>query len=199
MSCAAIVLAAGNSTRMGKQKIVLPFNGVTVIQHIVTHLQESGIEDIMVVVGRDASQIRNVLRDTTATIIDNPEYEQGMLTSVRVGIRSLSNDAESCLICLGDQPAIQPEIVKAIIKKGEVIESRIIVPRYRNRRGHPLYIPRSYWSKILTSYDETGLRGLLIEFKESVIEICVEESWILDDMDYPEDYQRELKRLNTEK
>lgn len=197
MNCAAIVLAAGNSTRMGQQKVLLPFNGVTVIEHIVARLTASGISKIVVVVGRDGLRIRAALKKVPVTIVDNPDYERGMLSSVRAGLAAVTDRFSASLICLGDQPAIQTFVIDAVMKEGSLDESRIIVPVYRDRRGHPLYIPSVYWPNVMSSYDDTGLRGLLQEFSEAVHGLSVDESSILADMDYPEDYQHELERLKN--
>lgn len=196
MTCAAVVLAAGNSTRMGQQKILLPFNGTTVIEHIVARITASGISEIIVVVGRDAAKIRQALQNAPVIIVDNPDYEQGMLTSVRAGLSASTDQSNAALICLGDQPAIQTSVIEAVMNQGTLEDTNIVVPVYRDRRGHPLYIPKQYWPNVLNAYDDTGLRGLLQEFSHAVQHLPVDESWILDDMDYPEDYQRELDRLN---
>ena len=195
MKSAAVVLAAGNSTRMGQQKLLLPFNGVTVIEHIIQTLKKSDVTDIIVVVGRDAELIRGALEGCAVTIVDNPDYEEGMLTSVRAGIGALDENIQGCLVCLGDQPALQDSVIEHVLTAGKQNETTIIVPEYKGKRGHPLFIPRDYWQHVLTSYDDVGLRGLLHEFNDDVHGLRVEESWILDDMDYPEDYQRELNRL----
>ena len=116
MDCAAVVLAAGNSTRMGQQKVLLPFNGVTVIEHIVARLTASDVSNIVVVVGRDAAQIRTALKNAPATVVDNPDYDQGMLTSVRVGLAAVPDPFAARHICLGDQPTIQPSAINAVLK-----------------------------------------------------------------------------------
>ncbi|MFP6598038.1 MAG: nucleotidyltransferase family protein [Candidatus Hydrogenedentota bacterium] len=197
MKCAAVVLAAGNSTRMGEQKVLLSFNGVTVIEHIVARLAASTVSETIVVVGRDAESIRSALINAPVTIVDNPDYEQGMLSSVRSGLAAVKDRFDASLICLGDQPAIQTSAINAVVRAGSLDGSRIIVPVYRDRRGHPLYIPSTYWPKVTESYDGTGLRGLLDEFSDDVQHLSLDESWILDDMDYPVDYQRELERLEN--
>jgi molybdenum cofactor cytidylyltransferase len=198
MSVGAIVLAAGNSTRMGEQKVLLSFNGVTVIEHIVNKLANAALSEIIVVAGKDAKGIRSALHEANAVVVENPDVERGMLSSVRIGIESLGGDVGGCLICLGDQPALQSSVIEAVVAAGAKSQSNIVVPEYRDRRGHPIYISHKYFANIMTSYDETGLRGLLQEFSDMVHGLSVEESWILDDMDYPEDYQRELERLRRE-
>ncbi len=198
MTCAAIVLAAGDSTRMGQQKITLPFNGVTVIEHIVQTLERCGLGKVVVVVGRDAAEIRAALRGCSVNVVDNPDYQQGMLTSVRAGLRALGDEMDAALVCLGDQPSIQPSVVRAVIECGASSPSDIVVPGYEGKRGHPLLIPSEYWKSIVSSYDDVGLRGLLQEYSSKITDLPGEESWVLDDMDYPEDYQRELKRLEND-
>ena len=195
MTVPAVVLAAGNATRMGDQKVLLPFHGMTVIEHIVRQIIKAGITEVHVVVGRDANAIRTALVHTSASVTENPIYEQGMLTSVRAGICSLGPDASGCILCLGDQPSIQSSVINAVSAKALDPDPPIVVPVYCDRRGHPIYIPSRFFDAICTSYDDVGLRGLMQEHADSVCLEPVDASWILDDTDYPEDYQRELKRL----
>lgn len=191
----AIVLAAGASTRMGSQKVVLPYNGKTVIRHIVDELAAVGLNEIVVVVGNRAQNVRDALTDSSAIITENSHFEEGMLSSVRVGIRAASTQNDHALICLGDQPALRSGLVQVLIEEAARSPKTIIVPRYNELRGHPMVVPRCFWNEVLDRYDEVGLRGLLREHSASVQEFSVEEEWVLDDMDRPEDYARELKRL----
>lgn len=195
MANSALVLAAGESSRMGRHKILLPYNGMTVIEHIVEQLTEAGVSEVIVVVGKDAKSVRDALAETSAVIAENVNYQEGMLSSVRVGIASLSEDSERAAVCLGDQPAIRDALVGALFEQAAAQPGKIIVPVYEGRRGHPLLIPRRYWSSVLERYDDVGLRGLLEEQGASVLEWLVDDAWVLDDMDYPEDYSRELRRL----
>ena len=192
----AIVTAAGQSRRMGVQKHLLPFGTTTVIGHIVDQLFQGGIGDICVVVGHQANRIVEALSGRPARIVHNPDYRQTeMLASVRCGLRALPQTCEAILVALGDQPAINAELVRAMTESFSTVGLGIVVPVHGGKRGHPLLFARRYCSEILSGYDEVGLRGLLAAHPKDVFELCVPTSLVLSDMDFPEDYRRELDRL----
>ena len=111
----AIVLAAGCSSRMGTQKLLLPFGNSTVISHIVNQVLNSKVQNTYVIVGHNAEQITNELSGKPVTIIHNPEYKTGMLSSVRTGIREIPKEYDAVLIALGDQPAITTNLIDEMI------------------------------------------------------------------------------------
>lgn len=195
----AIVLAAGLSSRMGTQKLLLPFGKKTVISHIVDRLLSSKADKIYVVVGHQAEQIEKELSDKQVSIVSNPDYETGMLSSVRAGLRALPSDCTAILVILGDQPSIMPQIVDELIESYSLTGKKIIIPVYNGKRGHPILFSASYKNEILTCYDEVGLRGILKSHESDILEIDVSDSSIVIDMDYPVDYKRILEKYENEK
>ena len=193
MSISAIVLAAGKSSRMGRQKLLLPYGGVTVVRHIVRVLRDALIPDIVIVTGYDEQGVRAALDGEDVRWTHNPAYESGMLGSIQVGVRA-AEEASGYLICLGDQPAITPALVKAMAERHAEKPSHIRVPTFDGRRGHPIMVPRRFREDVMSDrYADCGLRGLLTDFQTEVHELAVDEPWVLRDMDYPEDYERELQ------
>jgi len=188
----AIVLAAGLSNRMGVQKLLLPFGGKTVIGHIVDQLLTSTIGEVYVVVGHQAECISAELSGRAVTIVNNPNYESGMLSSVRRGIQSLSKECRAVMVVLGDQPSITTELINKMLKSFAATEKSILVPLYEGKRGHPVLFSRQYCDEIMTHYNDVGLRGLLHSHPEEVLELTVSTASVLCDMDYPEDYRREI-------
>lgn len=208
----AIVLAAGESRRMGSHKILLPFRNSTVIEHIVRTLDRHGIEEIIVVTGHRSQHVTAALRNTIAKTIVNEDYLSGMLSSVRCGLRAASSSAEAFLIVLGDQPSLRPMVVERLIAEftadhntgdqamtgssgntsGET-PGRILVPTFEGHRGHPLLFGSQFRMDVLGRFDESGLRGLLTAFPECIREVTVSQEGILRDMDYPAEYERELR------
>lgn len=191
----SIVLAAGMSRRMGVQKLLLPFGGHTVISRIVDELAGSAIDEICVVVGHDASKVTSELSGRDVSIAANPDYEDGMLSSVRCGIRALSERCESVLVALGDQPSITSQLVDEMAGAFAECDKGILVPAYEGKRGHPLLFARSYCDEVLKCFDNVGLRGLLQAHPDDVFELNVSSTAVLSDMDYPQDYRRELELL----
>ena len=210
----AIVLAAGLSRRMGVQKLLLPFGGKTVIAHIVDQLLGSRIDKVYVVTGHQAERISGELSGLRVSIVNNPDYESGMLSSVRRGLRALPEQCKGVLVALGDQPSITSKLVDRMIESFVAAEKqmyrghparesragrprhvRIIVPCFDGKRGHPILFSEVYRQEILTCYDDVGLRGLLHAHSGEVYELAVSTSSVLSDMDIPQDYRRELAAM----
>jgi len=193
----AIVLAAGLSSRMGFQKLLLPFAGKTVIEHIVDQLLASAIDKIYVVVGHQANRLTEQISDSSVSIVTNPNYESGMLSSVRCGLESLPPDCNAALVALGDQPAVTSELVDKMLHSFTKSKKGVLVPLYHGKRGHPVLVSTHYREEIMTSYDDVGLRGLLHTHPDDVFELNVSTSTVLQDMDYPEDYKRAVDTFET--
>ena len=199
MTC-ALVLAAGESRRMGCQKLLLPLGqtpgglsrgSTTVIAHIVDQLLHSAVDDVVVVVGHLGDRVAAELSGRPVTVVDNPEYARGMLSSVRCGLRFLPRPCQAILVALGDQPAITSKLVDDLLLAFANSGKGILVPVHDGKRGHPVLFSATYREEILTHYDDEGLRGLLRAHPGDVHEIAVGTPSILTDMDYPEEYQRE--------
>ena len=196
MTC-AIVLAAGESRRMGSQKMLLPYGSTTVIAHIADQLLESAVHEIIVIVGHEGDRVAAELSGRAVSVVSNPDYTTGMLSSVRCGLRALPAACRTVLVALGDQPGITSALVNALVSAYEKSEKAILVPLYQGRRGHPLLFAKSYRDEIQTHYDDVGLRGLLRAYPDEVLEEKVDTAAVLSDMDYPEDYRRELAALEA--
>ena len=192
----AIVLAAGRSSRMGVQKLLLPFAGKTVISHIVDQLLASTVDRIFVVAGHQPERISTELSGRPISIVHNADYDCGMLSSVRCGLHSLPKRCKAVLVAIGDQPSISTELVNLMIRSFDAGQKKILVPCYEGKRGHPVLFSSLYREEVLTRYDDVGLRGLLHAHPDEVFELTVSTPSVLSDMDYPEDYRRELTALN---
>jgi len=193
----AIVLAAGCSSRMGTQKLLLPFGKSTVISHIVNQILQSKVQRTYVVTGHQGERITKELSDKQVNIINNPEYKTGMLSSVRAGIRDIPHEYDAILITLGDHPSITTNLIDEMIQEFSQTNKKIIVPKYNDKRGHPILFSSIFKDEILSNFDDVGLRGLLRVHENQVFEMKVSDSSVVSDMDYPEDYQREIERLEN--
>jgi len=188
----AVVLAAGLSHRMGVQKLLLPFSGKTVIAHIVDTLLASTIDEVHIVVGHQAERIISELSGRAVSVVNNPDYNSGMLSSVRCGLRSLPEDCRAVMVVLGDQPSITAGLVDQMLQYFTTTGENILVPIYKGKRGHPIVFSSHYRDEILTQYGDVGLRGLLHSHPNDIYELTVSDASVLCDMDYPEDYRREI-------
>jgi len=194
----AIVLAAGLSRRMGVQKLLLPFGGKTVIAHIVDQLLASTVDKVYVVTGHQAERIGRELSGRPVSIVNNPDYESGMLSSVRCGLRALPAECRAVLVALGDQPSITSKLVDRMLQSFAAAGKGILVPCYDGKRGHPILFSELYRQEILTHYDDVGLRGLLHAHLDEVFELTVSTSAVLSDMNVPQDYRRELASMEED-
>ena len=195
MVIGAIVLAAGESRRMGRHKMLLPYEGVTVVEHVVNRLCESGVEAVLVVAGHRAELVIEALRGTSARTVTNPDFKEGMLSSVRCGLRAAPESWDAVLIALGDQPTIRKETVDSVIAAYSGGSASIVVPTCDGKRGHPLLFSMVHRDEVLEGFDDTGLRGLLQAHGEDVLEVAVDSVTVLEDLDYPEDYRAALDKL----
>jgi len=193
----AIALAAGRSRRMGVQKLLLDYGGKTVISHIVEQLLDSVIDRVYVVVGHDRHRVAEESRGVS--VVFNEDYRTGMLSSVRCGLRAIPETCRAVLVALGDQPAITSKLVDEMVRAYDATEKGIVVPTYAGRRGHPLIISTRYRDRILTGYDDVGLRGLLREHPGDVLELAVLTHHVCLDMDEPSDYSRAVDALRKDK
>ena len=181
----AIVLAAGKSERMGTQKVLLPLAGVTILEHIVGRIAGSVVDRTFVVVGHEGARVVKALEGCPVSVVMNPAYQAGMLSSVRCGLRALPAECEAVLIALGDQPRLSTGVIDTLVRAFSGCSKGIAVPIHRGRRGHPLIFASSYRPEIIERYDDEGLRGLLVAHPGDILEVEVSVPYILEDMDVP--------------
>ncbi len=189
-----IILAAGLSTRMGTQKMLLPFGGATVVAHVAGQLLASALAEVVVIVGHEGERVAEALAERAVRVVVNELYADGMLSSVRCGLRALG-PCEAVLVALGDQPSITTALVDELITAYPRCGRGILVPLHAGRRGHPVLFTGRYRDEVLTRFDDVGLRALMQAQPDDVAEWPVADEAVLSDMDYPEDYRRELARL----
>ena len=185
----AIILAAGESKRMGQPKMLLPWGKTTVLGQIISVLRSAGLEDIVTVTGGFREQVEAVAGQHRSRAVFNAEYASNeMLSSIQCGLRSLKLEAEAALICLGDQPQFQEGSVKRVCETFLRSQSKLIVPSYRMRRGHPWLVARPLWEEILNMRSPESPRDFLNKHEKEIEYVDVDHSSILEDLDTPEDY-----------
>jgi molybdenum cofactor cytidylyltransferase len=191
----ALILAAGESKRMGSPKMLLPFMGKTIIECVVENVLESKVTGIIVVLGAEKDLICAKTGLYPVKTIYNENYERGMLSSVQCGMNELPDGYDAVIIFPGDMPTISPEVTNKIIGSYRKTRKRIIVPVYKTRRGHPVLIDSSLHSEIGMLDDDKGLRQLAQRFPDEVYEVAVENSSILTDIDTQEEYLKEINQI----
>ena len=190
----AIILAAGASTRMNRQKLLLPFNGKTIIETVVENVARSVSSNILVVLGSHREQIRKQIVNYNVKFCVNENYLDGMLSSVICGFRTLPEEAKAALIFLADQPQIPSPVTDLVIETWQKSGKGIVIPTFNGRRGHPVLIETRYKTEIEKLDPEKGLRVLAEKFKNDVYEVECNLPEILRDIDTPEDYENEINK-----
>lgn len=186
----AVILAAGESRRMGSFKPLLPFKDSTMIEAVVETVAAAGIPRTLVVLGREADRVRDTLRGRDLEFAENPDYKLSMLSSVQCGFRTLPFSASAALVLLADQPKLPVSTIRSVMRAGLASAKGLAVPVFRGRRGHPLFVRTTYKEEILGLDPGVGLRQLLERHRADVLEVEVDDPAFLDDIDTPEDYRR---------
>jgi molybdenum cofactor cytidylyltransferase len=189
---AAIVLAAGLSSRMKQFKPLLPLGKATVIDHVIATFKSVNA-DIFLVTGYRSDDLVAAIKENYITIVFNPNYEQEMFTSVQAGVRQLRPEHRSFFILPVDIPLVKTATIQSLIKVARENPDKIIYPTYNGKRGHPPLLPASLIPAILEWKKKGGLKAVLNTCEKLTLEVGVDDNFILEDIDTPEDYQRLLK------
>lgn len=189
-----VVLAAGLSSRMGKLKQLLPIAGKPVVCKVAETMR-SRFRRVVVVLGHRAEEVATVLRDSKVECVVNTGYRDGMLSSVQCALHHMGPEVDFA-ISLGDQPSLRPETIDAVLDAWEQTDKRIVLPTYGGKRGHPVVLERYYTPEILALEMGVGLNAITRSFPADTLEVALNASEILEDMDTPEEYEREVKRAH---
>jgi len=192
---AAILLAAGQSKRMGQPKMLLPWGKGTVIEQVIRVFAEAGMEDILVITGGAHERVQDIILKSCGEYpvrtAYNKDYESGeMLSSIQCGLRDLTEESiGAALIALGDQPQVEESSVRRVCEAFLQTQSPLVVPSYRMRRGHPWLVARSLWNEILSLGPAQTPRNFLNVHAEDIHYVELDTPTILADLDTPEDYR----------
>jgi molybdenum cofactor cytidylyltransferase len=187
----AIILAAGESKRMGEPKMLMPWGKSTVLQTVISTFQASGIKDILVVTGGAHQQVESLIGKTVETVY-NENYQSGeMLSSIQLGLSVKMREASAALICLGDQPQVEERSVRSVCNAFLASKSQIVVPSYQMHRGHPWLVARPLWDELIAVKPPKTPRDFLKKHSHKIHYVIVDSPNILADLDTPEDYAKQ--------
>jgi molybdenum cofactor cytidylyltransferase len=184
----AVLLAAGQSQRMGAFKPLLPFGETTVIRNSIQNLRQAGIEDIVVVLGHRAQELQQSVGDLRLRFATNRDSTSEMSASIACGLRELLPETRAALIALTDQPAVAPDVIRAIVSEWMSGE-RLVIPEFQGRGGHPVLVDLSFREELLNLDSSGGLRSFLQAHREQVRRLPVNSPFIARDMDTWDDYR----------
>ncbi len=191
---AAIILAAGESSRFGTPKVLHNFKGKPFLSRIVDSLRSSGIEEILLVLGyRAESFIPQLPAVKISQVVINHDYRQGQFSSLQAGLRDMDKESAGAILCLIDQPHLMPLTYCSVIQQAVENPGHIIIPSRNARGGHPIFLPEWLFAEILSAIPRTTLRDLLKKYPKKTLRLEVGDDGLTEDIDTPED----LKRLES--
>jgi molybdenum cofactor cytidylyltransferase len=195
----AVVLSAGESSRMGSPKALLPISGVPFIEEIVRALKGTKIDRIIVVLGHHAEEIQKMIAHLPVTFVVNRDYAKGQLSSLIVAIRSLAAEkttekVDGVLVHLVDHPFISPALVDHMIDRFYETKKLIVIPRYGGRRGHPVIFSSRLFPELLSAPLEKGAKVVVHAHRDETLEIETDFAGVTIDIDTPEEYRQYLGR-----
>jgi len=189
----AILLAAGESKRMGTDKLSLPWGRKTVLEHCLRVLLSSEVGEVWVVLNRQTWELGQRLRMPRVKLVRNPRSQEGMSTSIRKGIQAMGQKSRAVLIALGDHPLLKVNTVNALIRAYVEKKGTIIVPVFRGKRGHPVLFDRRYVKELLKLKKDVGARALLERHRKEVYEVNSKSEGVVVDIDTWEEYRRRAR------
>ena len=192
----AIILAAGESRRMGSPKMLLPFNGSTMLESVITNVSGSEVDNIIVVLGAEKEVLVQLLGKLQIGYCYNDNYKEGMLSSVQCGFRNLPHETDAVLVFQGDQPLITAKAINPLIEAYFFSGKGIVIPVYGSKRGHPVLIDLKYRKEIEKLTPDEGLHMLSGRFPDDVLEVETNESGILRDFDTYEEYKKGINQIH---
>lgn len=187
---AAVVLAAGRSSRMGRHKLLLPLGDQPVIAHVVAAACASGAEPVLIVLGHEAEEVRAALPPSRAHMVENPAYTEGMASSLRAGIAAVPAECAGALMVLGDQPLITAALLDRLIEAAHHDPDAIVAATYAGQRGSPVYFPRVDFAALEAVEGDEGGRTVLAQHPDRVRLVACADVGAPLDVDTPADYER---------
>ena len=193
----AVVLSAGESSRMGRPKALLPIDGQTFIERIVAALKQTTVGKIIVILGHNFRELEAKISHLPVKILINTDYKQGQLSSLQLAVRDLQADADcdGMLVHLVDHPYLAPALVQEMIRRFYETKKRIIVPRYHGKRGHPVIFSNALFGELLSAPMAEGAKAVVNAHRAETLEIDTQEEGIAVDIDTPELYQQHVRRV----
>jgi len=186
----ALILAAGESKRMRRQKLLLPLGRATVLERTIDNFIASMVDEVIVVLGSDSEAVRHCIGNRAVKVVENPLYQQGMSTSIVAGMGQVGSGAGAVVLALADQPFVDTETINLLLQEFWSHGKGIAVPYYQEKRGNPVIIDIKYKDELLGLEGDVGGREVVTRHKDDVLEVAVDCEGVCLDIDTAEDYRR---------
>jgi molybdenum cofactor cytidylyltransferase len=190
---AAVILAAGESRRMGEPKATVPYQGLTFVEHLLAATRHPRVGLTRVVLGAHAEEIRGRLKVDPAAIVVNPDWPKGQLSSLQAAIRSLpSQITEGLLLCPVDHPLVSLHLIEILIEAFDASGKSVVLPIFQGRRGHPMIFRSDLYEELLAASPEVGARQIVWAHADDLQEVPTEEEGVILNLNDPETMRRAL-------
>jgi molybdenum cofactor cytidylyltransferase len=193
LEVAAIVLAAGGSSRMGSTKQLLPVDGRPMVRLVTETVCASRLTQVIVVVGADAEAVQAALAGLPVDLILNPAWTEGMSTSVRAGLRALKPKIQGALMILADQPGVAPSLIGSLVDRYRATRAAIVAPFYEGQRGNPVLFDRALFPELLAVEGDEGGRAVINRHWGQMECVSVDQPSVNLDVDTPQDYANAIR------
>ncbi len=191
----AIVLAAGCSTRMGAQKLLLPLGARPLVRWSVEAALASQATETIVVVGHESDDVARALDRSSVRLVANPDFAVGMSSSLQAGIRAVRRGSDAVLVLLADQPFVTAALLDALIARFEETGEQVIRPSYEGRAAHPVLMSAALFPEILRQQGDVGGRAVVERHAGEVGLLPVDDPWLIADIDTDEDYRAAREKV----
>jgi CTP:molybdopterin cytidylyltransferase MocA len=184
---AAMILSAGASSRMGRPKALLPYREGTFLEHLIEVTRHPRISVTRVVLGAGAEVIRAIAKLDASVVVLNPDWEQGQLSSICAGIRSLEGiETDGIVLCPVDHPLVSARLVSELIERFYEARKSIVVPTYKGRRGHPAIFSSEMFGELLAAPADKGARAVVWAHSADVLEVPTDEEGVVLNINDPD-------------
>lgn len=190
---AGVILAAGEGTRMGRTKQLLPFRGKSILECVVDSALASSLHQTVVVLGHQADLLIPLLENRAVDTVVNSDYRLGQSSSLKAGLRAVNGDVEAVLFLLGDQPLVSPALIDRILAAYATSLNLIVMPVFDGKRGNPVLFSRETFCRFEALRDDCGARPLFEEYAGNILALTVCDQAIHFDIDTEDDYLRLLR------
>ena len=205
---AVVILAAGESARMGSPKALLPFpsgadeggRGNTFLEHLLEVTRHAQVGITRVVLGAHAAKIRESVKLRDEDVVVNADWRQGQLSSIQCALRSLRGlETTGMLLCPVDVPLVSARLVAGLIERFTATRSRIVNPTYKGKRGHPVIFPSGMYEELLAAPLEVGARAVVYAHAAEIEEVATEEEGVVLNLNNPEALRRVAREIEKGK
>ncbi|MEJ2054955.1 MAG: nucleotidyltransferase family protein [Calditrichaceae bacterium] len=187
-----ILLAAGESSRMGRPKALLPYEGITFIDSILNKFAETGCEPIITILGSHAEMICEKTKVNSFHCFNNPHPEDGQLSSLKIAVKNLPENSLGFILALVDHPMVKLDTYRKLFAMAQSHPGNIIIPEFLGQKGHPVFFGRPFFNSIMDLPLSDGARMVIRENPDEVKFLPVDDEGILKDIDTPDEYRAEF-------